>query len=159
MTPDIKKAIIKRQQAWASGDVDKYKFLRNKVMKLCKVARGRYYQNCVSNLKESNSKKWWNTIKQMSGFAKPAAFSSMSLNGSLLKGTDLAVAINNSFCNIADEIPPLTYIPVPVTRVPEEYTITPEEVEKALRSIKICKSVGPDEIPNWILKNGAHLLN
>ena len=159
MTPDIKKAIIKRQRAWASGDVDKYKFLRNKVMKLCKVARGRYYQNCVSNLKESNSKKWWNTIKPMSGFAKPAAFSSMSLNGSLLKGTDLAEAINNSFCNIADEIPPLTYIPVPVSQVPEEYTITPEEVEKALRSIKICKSVGLDEIPNWILKNGAHLLN
>ena len=37
--------------------------------------------------------------------------------------------------------------------IPDEFIISAEEAEKQLLNIKVSKAVGPDNIPNWILKD------
>ena len=36
--------------------------------------------------------------------------------------------------------------------IPDEFIISTDEVDNCLSSIKVCKAIGPDAIPNWILK-------
>ena len=81
-----------------------------------------------------------------------------SLKGSFLRDTDLAEAINDSFSNVASDILPLEFAPIPVHYTPDEYIISPEAVERSLLAIKERKSCGPDEIPNWALKNFVPIL-
>ena len=70
-----------------------------------------------------------------------------------MRDNDLVEAINDSFSEVANDIPPLQFTHTSVTTVPSEYIITPEAVERSLSFIKERKSSGPDEIPNWVLKN------
>ena len=74
------------------------------------------------------------------------------MNGSVLKDIDLAEAINESFSSVAEDIPQLNFTPIPITDIPDKYTITQEAVELALAVIQERKSIGPDDIPNWLLK-------
>ena len=94
----------------------------------------------------------------MSGLSKPTLLSCISIDGSSLRDTDLAEAINGSFSNVASDIPPLEFTPIPVHYTPDEYIISPEAVERSLLAIKERKARGPDEIPNWVLKNFAPIL-
>ena len=145
ITPVIKDTIKKRQLAWAKSDSEQYKFYRNKVMKLCKMARRRFYHDI-------NLRKWWDGIKLLYGLSNPLPLTSITVNGTVLKDIDLAEAINESFSSVAEDIPQLNFTPIPITDIPDEYTITLEAVELALAAIQERKSVGPDEIPNWLLK-------
>ena len=158
MTVEIKDAIKKRQRAWATGSSHLYYLYRNKVIKLCKHARSRFYRDIVSHMQDTNPKKWWSNIKLLSGLPKPALLSCTTIDGTFLRDTDLAEAINDSFSNVASDIPPLEFTPIPVHYTPDEYIISPEAVERSLLAIKERKSCGPDEIPNWVLKNFAPIL-
>ena len=42
--------------------------------------------------------------------------------------------------------------------VPDEYIIPIYKVEKQLRNINTSKSLGPDDIPSWILKDLSNIL-
>ena len=148
-------SISKRQQAWANGNTHLYRMHRNKVMKLCISARRRFYQDSISHMHDINPKKWWDSIKLLSGLSKPPPLSSITVNGSVLRDKTLAEAINESFSKVADDIPRLDFTPTPVSHVPDEYIISPEAVESSLSSIQERKSVGPDGISNWLLKNFA----
>ena len=106
-------------------------------------------------MRDTNPKKWWDNIKLLSGLSKPATLTNITVNGTILKDTDLANAINESFCNVASDITPLEFTPIPVTQIPDEYSISPDEVERSLTTIQERKSIGPDDIPNWLLKNFA----
>ena len=77
---------------------------------------------------------------------------------SFLRDTDLAEAINDSFSNVASDILPLEFAPIPVHYTPDEYIISPEAAVRSQLAIKERKSCGPDEIPNWVLKNFAPIL-
>ena len=57
ITPDIKSCIKKRQLAWERNDVEQYKIYRNKVAKLCKVARRRFYEDKIRYTNDINPKK------------------------------------------------------------------------------------------------------
>ena len=109
-------------------------------------------------MQDTNPKKWWSNIKLLSGLSKPALLSCITIDGTFLRDTDLAEAINDSFSNVASDIPPLEFTPIPVHYTPDEYIITPEAVERSLLAIKRRKSCGPDEIPNWVLKNFAPIV-
>ena len=153
MTVEIKDAIKKRQRAWATGSSHLYYLYCNKLNKLC-----RFYCDIVSRMQDTNIEKWWSNIKLMSGLSKPAPLSCICIDGSFLRDTDLAEAIKDSFSNIASDIPPLEFAPIPIHYTPDEYIISPEAVERSLLAIKESKSCGPDEIPNWVLKNFAPIL-
>ena len=159
ITPVIKDTIKKRQLAWAKSDSEQYKFYRNKVMNLCKMARRRFYHDKSSHMHDINMRKWWNGIKLLSGLSNPLPLTSITVSGTVLKNVDLAEAINESFSSVAENIPQLNFTPIPITDIPDEYTINQEAVEFDLAAIQERTSVGPDEIHNWLLKIYAPVIN
>ena len=158
MTAEIKDAIKKRQRAWAKGNTLQYNKYRNKVTRLCKRARFAFYNNSIKNMQETNPKKWWDNIKLLSGLSKPSSLTSVIVDGEVLKDSDLAEALNDYFSNVASDIQPLDFTPFLISQPSDEYVISPESVERALLSIQVRKSNGPDDIPNWVLKNFASVI-
>ena len=106
----------------------------------------------ISHMHDISPKKWWDGIKLLSGLSNSPPLTSITVNGSVLKDIDLAEAINESFSSVAEDIPQLNFTPIPITDIPDKYTITQEAVELALAVIQERKSIGPDDIPNWLLK-------
>ena len=155
ITPEIKDAIKKRQRAWAKGNNHSHKIHCNRVIKLSKSVRRRFYNDKVSHMRDTNPKKWWDNIKLLSCLSKPATLTNITVNGTILRHSDLVNTINKSFCNVASDITPLEFTPILVTDIPDEYSISPDEVEHYLSTIQERKSIGPDDIPNWLLKNFA----
>jgi hypothetical protein len=147
ITSYIKLSIKKRQQAWVKGDSRQYKFHRNKVSQLCKVARRRFYQERISCMKDTNPTKWWDNIKLLSGLSNPSTLKSITVNGAVLNDADLVEAINGSLGRVAEDIPPLKFTPIPVSDIPDKYIISPEAIECSLSGLQERKSVGPDGIP------------
>jgi hypothetical protein len=64
--------------------------------------------------------------------------------------------INNALLQVSRDLTPLSDVSAPeIIGIPNEYIIQPEEVFNSLSHIKNHKSPGPDEIPNWFLKEFA----
>ena len=95
----------------------------------------------------------------LSGLSSQQSLTGMPVNGAILKDEKLAEAIGESFYRVSSDITPLNFQPMPVTSVPDSYTIFPEAVEAQLSRVKERKATGPDEIPNWILKSCASTLS
>lgn len=158
-TDDIKDAIANRQRAWVNGNPTLYKFYKKKTIKLCKSARRKFYQSNVLNTQHSNPKKWWDNIKRLSGQSKSTSLSKMAVNGSAVSGLDLAEMINESFSNVNADMQPLHFVPTSIQDTPDEFIISPDAVESSLLGINIRKSIGPDNIPNWLLKDCASAIS
>ena len=77
----------------------------------------------------------------------------------MLSGLDLAEVINDSFSKISSDIQPLEHSPVPVDHTPDEFIITLVAVERSLLAVREGKSPGPDDIPNWLLKDFAPVIS
>jgi hypothetical protein len=60
----FRRLIRCRQYAWTSGNRTNYNRLRNAVNRLAKQLRSRYYNKCVSRLRNCNSQKWWQETKK-----------------------------------------------------------------------------------------------
>ena len=58
------------------------------------------------------------------------------------------------FLSITEDFQPLPPLMGKV-RVPTDLLATVEDIQLALKQIKVCKSVGPDNIPNTVLKEFA----
>ncbi|XP_015778385.1 PREDICTED: RNA-directed DNA polymerase from mobile element jockey-like [Acropora digitifera] len=153
-----KNNISKRQKASSTGNTFKYNFYRNKVRKLCKSARKFFYNSKILNTREPNTKKWWTNIKSISGLSKSEPLSSVFHNGEFKRGSELADLIAESFCNVSNSLPPHQFNKLPISSVPDEYIISPRQVEIELENISLQKATGPDDIPNWVLKSSALLL-
>ena len=108
--------------------------------------------------KKTKPKKWWDNIKLLYGLSKPPSLIKIHVDGAELKDGELSEALNDCFTNVTSDIQPLDLTPVDTNHSPDEYVISPESVEKALLSIKERKSNGPDDIPNWVLKNFASVI-
>ena len=59
--------------------------------------------------------------------------------------------INDMFLSITEDFQPLPPLKRK-TQVPTDLLVTVEKVQLALKQIKVCKSVGPGNIPNTVLK-------
>jgi hypothetical protein len=66
----------------------------------------------------------------------------------------LANSINDIFVDLTNDFEPFTPSGPPLY-VPEDLLVTQHEVYHALSSINISKAVGPDNIPNKLLKDFA----
>ena len=94
----------------------------------------------------------------------------MRLNGDLLNpikieqfsslsGPDQANAINSAFLEplqVYKLHEPLTHFPLEDT--PKFITVSKEPVQKVLANLNQCKASGPDNIPNWLLKEYSDIL-
>ena len=68
----------------------------------------------------------------------------------------LADLLNNALLQVLTDLALLSDVSWPqTTDIPSEYSIEPEEMYNLSSHVKTHKSPGPDEIPNWFLKEFA----
>ena len=70
----------------------------------------------------------------------------------------LAMKINKTFQDVTADLPPLLEQRLSETVVPEKFIISENDVKKALSKIQVHKTVGPDAIPNRLLRDFAQQL-
>ena len=122
--------------------------------------RALFYQSKVDKIGESNSRQWWKTIKTMIGL-QPSKSHLCDLAEQLCDGDTLALAnnINMVFKEVSADLQPLLPAAAPADHdVPDEFIISVTDCEQKLSKICVHKAMGPDNIPNWILKDFSYIL-
>ena len=165
VTPEFKELIKDRQKAYHDGKTQKYNYLRNLANRKRKQLRSNYLDRKMDQLKSNpNPKKWWDCIKQLAGYPKKRAISSMVLDDEILTGDVLVNKINDFFTSITNEIIPLQ--PESIENqfefnecyIHPQFIVDEESVFNKLSDICVSKSLGSDGIPNWVLKHYAYIL-
>ena len=149
----------KRQAALLQGDMQKYRSLRNKVNRMSSRLRSDFYTLTVQNHIQSRPRQWWRGVKRLLG--ENCEDSSMKLLANSTANGDmnlLAMKINKTFQDVTADLPPLLEQPLSETVVPEKFIISVNDVKKALSKIQVHKAVGPDAIPNRLLRDFAQQL-
>ncbi len=83
-------------------------------------------------------------------------YANSHFNGDLVQ---LAESINNVFVSVSIDLDPLQpEIYQSNAELPEELIITVDCGEKQLLKTRLHQSIGPDKIPNWILKDLASII-
>ncbi len=164
ITPDYKDLIQKRQRARYNGDTETYKKLRNRINRQTTRLRSKFYKSKVQQLLTSDSRQWWNSVKDIIGAAKSdpvdifAGMANDHTEGDLAK---LANLMNTFFQSVSADLPPLQVDPEVIpqsTQIDDKYLVTVEQVERQLMRVKKGKAAGPDGIQAWMLRDLAPLL-
>ena len=167
VTPEFKKIILNRQKAYHDGKSEQYRRLRNLSNRLSTKLRLSYLQKMVDQLKSNpNPKRWWECIKQLAGYPKKKVFSTLVLDDGIVEGKALANKINDAFISVTQEMTSLehfsreTQIQIEKGQrpIPPECVLSEESVYQKLAGISTTKSSGPDQTPNWVLKDYAYIL-
>ena len=124
------------------------------------MIRKQYFQAKVDQLDLKQSRNWWNEIRSFTG-EKHDYDPLKNLVDNVAHGDqeEFAEFVNSFFASISSDLPPLEAPESHSERpIPTKYVLTSTAVEKALKSVKTHKAPGPDQIPNWILKDYASTL-
>ena len=160
MTVQIKSLIARRQKALASGNESLFKLLRNKVNRERKRCRKIYYQNKVKELRDTKRRDWWREIKELCGNNKGRKSNIQSILNPDIKYTskELSDKINEAFVSVLEKYCPLSAEFRVNADDDEPISVTEETVVKKLKEISVSRSCGPDDLPNWVLKEFAYVL-
>ena len=155
MTKELKLMIRKRQNAFIKYGKNSrpYKKWRNKVQQKIKTAKAVYYEHKITNLDQCNSRKWWKGLKSVTGQDIKQEWYHQFL-GDDADVKALANKINDMFLSVTENFSPLPQQNEKI-QVPVEFLATVQEVQFSFKSIKLSKSVGPDNLPNKVLKEFA----
>ena len=147
-----------RQVAFHKKDMEQFKSLRNKVNRERKNLQKKHFTKRLESV-TSGSKGWWNDIKQITN-QKQANNAMLGLANHHFNGNiqDLTNAINKSFWEVSANLEPLEENQPQPQEIPAKYIISVDDVIKKLSKIKVHKSKGPDNIPNWILHDLADVI-
>ena len=160
ITDEFRRLIRCRQYAWTNGEAARYRSLRNKVNRLAKQLRQRFYQKRIQDLRSSNPLNWWRETKKLTGQSTKCQLTPL-VNGEA--GGDiqtLANLISDSLLKVSSDLIPLhDDYECDITSVPSDHLIQPIEVFNKLSNINIHKPPGPDGIPNWFLRDFAFTLS
>ena len=159
-TKGFKALVQDRQRALHEGDTETYRRLRNKINRQRSRLREKFYQSKVDQIGESNSRQWWKTIKTMIGL-QPSKSHLCDLADQLCGGDTLALAnnINRVFKEVTYDLQPLPPAAASADHdVPDEFIISVTDCEQKLSKLSVHKAMGPDNIPNWILKDFSYIL-
>ena len=107
-------------------------------------------------MESTNSSKWWRQIKSLTGQDIQQEWYHQFL-GDAVNTKLLANEINDFFVSLTDHFTPLTCDSLP-SLVPQELFVSNKEVFRSLSSLIVAKAVGPENIPNKLLKDFAHEL-
>lgn len=161
VTDKFRLQIRQRQFAFRTGDMVKFKKLRNAVQRLAKKLRSQYYNKQMKSLRNSDPHRWWKNTKQFVGLAGNSSHGELKqLANSLYDGDmeRMTNDINNFFLSVASDIPPLQSDSSVFCNISQNndyedsFIIEPWQVERKLAAIKTHKAAGPDNIPNWFIK-------
>ena len=130
-----------------------YKHWRNKIQRENKSAKSYYYTHKVTDLEHTNPRKQWKQIKSLMGQDIQQEWYYQFLDDN--RNTKvLADKINDFFLSITENFPFLSPSSS-IQHVPHEFLVSEAQVYRSLSSIQVAKSIGPDEIPNRLLKKFA----
>lgn len=159
LTDSFRNKIYLRQKAWHEGNQAEFNKLRNNVNHSSRYLKSKFYRNSVEDLKQTNPSQWWRKTKVLAGIKGKDSLSGLI---SMYHGDTIQLAndINCSFQSITNSLQPLdlSTLPPPISEVPSEYIISMCQIENELSKIQINKSTGPDDIPNWVLRDLAPVL-
>jgi len=155
--------IWRRQFAWRNG-LPEYRVYRNKVQRAAKRLHERFCQKRLQNLHRSDSHHWWEDIKQLTGQQSQTQSQLLSLASELTNGdlVQLSENINSFFHSISSDLQPVDSNCLSglsnIGTLPDDLIIEPYSVALKLRSINVHKAPGPDDIPNWFLRDFSVLV-
>ena len=159
VTPRFRETVKQRQRAFLSGNRSEYCRLRNRVQRMSKKLRQRFYENKVNSLYNVDAHSWWTKIKQFLTPPKTQSDTFSQLN--CPSGAFLADVLNKAFVSVSVDLPPVdinVLTDAVVSDYSDEFTIYPEEVEAYLSRLNAYKAAGPDEISSRFLKEHAAVL-
>ena len=159
----LKSLIHERQTALARGDMASFRRLRNRVNRLRKSCRAKFYESKVDHLRDCAPRRWWKEVKLLGGMQSATRSDPTSVLKHINSGPDssltaLANTINHAFLAPMNSFSPLypdVSVDVQNTNPP---TVTEFCVFKKLTALNPAKASGPDGIPGWLLKENADLL-
>jgi hypothetical protein len=107
----------------------------------------------------SNSRQQWKTVKSLIGLKSKDTgidnYANNEYNGDMKR---LVTEVNDAFVSVSQDLTPLQCPTINTQPIPDEFIITVDYTERQLMKIKTTKASGPDQIPNWILKDLAALI-
>ena len=151
ITPQIKREIRLRQQAYTRGDTVRYEQKSEKVSGLVSKAKLRHYRSRVENVKRSDQAKWYKMLYKLT-----AAEESRGTVSTPETVGDIAERLQTAFSRPWEDIVP--------TRVPEIEDVLPllknntpimpsiGQVKSSLKYVNPKKATGGDMIPARLLK-------
>ena len=127
VTPEFKKIIGTRQKAFHHGKSPLYQQLQNQVNRESKKLRSTFLEKNLEQLKlNPNPKKWWQSIKQLSGYPKKKVLSTLVVGNQVMSaGKALAENINDAFVSVTKEIPSLNRPHIDILPENSHYDISP----------------------------------
>jgi hypothetical protein len=156
VTDQFRRLVRCRQNAWRNNEMVRFRVYRNKVQRLARQLRRKFYARKISGLRESDPRNWWRSVKQLTGQQSRSSQPLTGLANQLHNGdmSALASSVNSFFQQVAADLSPLSIDPPPPPSVfPFEFIISKAAVERKLMQIKIHKAPGPDNLPNWVLRD------
>jgi len=161
----FKRLIARRQYAFASGQSALYKSLRNSINRVRKSLQHQYYLDKINDLKHDNPAKWWNNLKSICRFngISKTNFDNITYQCQPVPRADLPSVINQYLVDVTTNTPALNQMDFNILRdsldlLPDQFCVHVDDVFNRLQTIKLRKAIGPDEIPNKILKEMAGIL-
>ena len=160
VSAQLKQLIVRRQKAFASGNKPLFKILRNKVNRERKRCRRVCYENKVKDLQDSKPHDWWREVKQLCGSPKTTGSDLKSVLHPVLvcDESTLANKINQVFISVMVDYSPLTDCVCVEMDDDEPIYVTELSVARKLREICSARAGGPDDLPNWALREYADIL-
>jgi hypothetical protein len=158
VTEEFCRLIRQRQHAWTSGNMTSYKLLRNQVNRLSYKLRRGFCQKRINGLRRCDASNWWRETKRLTGQSNKSDLTGLAATECNGDYEQLANRINESLQRVSADLNPLTTHPTISGCTPSQYTIYPEEVYSKLSRINPRKAPGPDDLPNWVLKEFAFTL-
>ena len=109
VSDSFRQLIRRRQFAFRSGNVAQYKKLQNATQRAAKQLRQQYYNRKIKQLRSSDPRKWWQSVKRFIGTDQAERSEVSNLATQLNYDEDCALAsdINKFFAGVASDIKPL----------------------------------------------------
>ena len=164
ITDSFRNLVQRRQRALKDGQMTLYRMYRNRVNRARKSLQRQYYQAKVQDLGSQRSKQWWREINTLIG-RQQGNNNLQALANTVCDGNTqlLADKICETFQSVTADFRPLTpedsFIPLNSDcAVPGMFTISVSDVERELMKVHTDKAVGPDSVPNWVIRDCAGIL-
>ncbi len=167
ITKPLRLLIKKKNNLWRRykrterpEHLDTYRRVRNQTVRETTKAKNHYYNSIIPTLENPNGdpKKWWCLTKSLLNNKSQTAIPPLFEGDSVVTDSNHKAAIFNRFFADNSKLPPHAAThPLPQFEYLTEQrldsmAVTPNEVQKVLKSLNVSKATGPDNIGNFALK-------
>lgn len=114
----------------------------------------------MRDLKDTRPRDWWREVKQLCGNGDSAQKDIRSILRIHTDCTDLDLAdkINEAFVGVMQEYNPLSDDVMVLCEDDDPIQVTVDSVTTRLSKISASRAGGPDNLPNWVLKEFSDIL-